>query len=395
MRILIYSHYFAPSIGGVETIVSALATGLSERRTANGSPSFAIKVVTQTPVGDFQDQLLPFQVVRQPTSSQLRRLAREADVVHVAGAALMPIIWGILAGKPVVVEHHGFQHICPTGQLFQEPQKLPCPGHFMAGQHSYCLHCSPSPNRIATVRLWLLTFVRRFLLRRVEVNITPTEWLGKRLELPRSVTVHHGLEAFSALIRVSERNSTPVFVFMGRLVTTKGVHLLLQACKILREQKRPFKLLIIGDGPELRSLETLAHGWQLISNIHFLGRVQQSQVEKVLANADMIVVPSLGGEVFGMVVAESMLRGIPVLASDLGAFVEVIGDSGLTFKTGDPVDLARQMACFLDDPSGHDHLRLSARQRVLNCFSMSRMVDGHASIYERLAKKRISDRIQE
>jgi len=71
------------------------------------------------------------RVVRQPSSSQLRRLIREADIVQVAGAAILPIISASLAGKPVVVEHHAFPTICPTGQLFQEPQSGPCPGHFI------------------------------------------------------------------------------------------------------------------------------------------------------------------------------------------------------------------------------------------------------------------------
>src|SRR6516164_6107077 len=211
MQLLIYSHFFLPSIGGVETTVLDLASGLSERRSDDGSAIFAVTLATNTPPGDCRDELLPFRIIRQPSSSQLRRLIREADVVHVAGTAMAPIVYGLIAGKPIVVEHHGFQHICPTGQLFQEPQNVPCPGHFMAGRHSSCLRCSARPDRIESLCLWLLTFVRRFLLRRVEVNITPTHWLATHLPLPRSVTVHHGLIASPTLIRTSVPGSTPVF----------------------------------------------------------------------------------------------------------------------------------------------------------------------------------------
>ena len=387
MQLLIYSHFFLPSIGGVETVVLALASGLSERRSGNESAIFAVTLVTQTPAGDYPDELLPFRIIRQPTSSHLRRLIREADVIHVAGAAMAPIVYGLIAGKPIVVEHHGFHHICPTGQLLQEPQNVPCPGHFMAGHHSSCLRCSPHPDRIKSLRLWLLTFVRRFLLRRVEVNIAPTSWLATQLQLPRSVTVHHGLLASPPLIKTSGPRSTPVVAFMGRLVTTKGIRLLLEACKILKQEKRSFELLIIGDGPERASLERLVREWGLTSRVQFLGRVSQSQIPRVLEKAAFVVVPSLGGEVFGMVVAENMLYGIPVLASDLGSFVEVLGDAGLTFKTGDPFDLARQMARLVDDTSLLERFRTSARQRMLASFPMSRMIDGHAEIYRRLASK--------
>jgi glycosyltransferase involved in cell wall biosynthesis len=163
--------------------------------------------------------------------------------------------------------------------------------------------------------------------------------------------------------------------------------LLLEACKILKQEKRFFELLILGDGPERASLERLVHEWDLISVVQFLGRVPQSQIPQVLKKANFVVVPSLGGEVFGMVVAENMLNGIPVLASNLGSFVEVLGDSGLTFKTGDPFDLARQMARLVDDSALLERFRTSARQRVLDCFPMNRMIDRHAQIYYRLTSK--------
>jgi hypothetical protein len=131
MKLLLYSHFFSPSVGGVETVVLALATGLTNRLSPSGSTRFETTLVTQTPADDARDSLLPFRVVRQPSSSQLRRLIREADVVHVAGAAILRVVSAFLAGNPVVVEHHGFPKICLTGQLFQEPQSIPCPGHFI------------------------------------------------------------------------------------------------------------------------------------------------------------------------------------------------------------------------------------------------------------------------
>jgi phosphatidylinositol alpha-mannosyltransferase len=179
-------------------------------------------------------------------------------------------------------------------------------------------------------------------------------------------------------------------VFIGRLVTTKGIRLLIEASKILRQQRRSFELLIVGDGPERTSLEALVREWQLTSQVRFLGRVPQSQIPEILAKADFVVIPSLGGEVFGMVVAENMLRGILVLASDLGAFVEVLGDTGLTFKTGDSNDLAHQIARLLDDPSLAKGMEQAAYRRVLKCFKMDRMIEVHAEIYRRLTSNKIS-----
>jgi glycosyltransferase involved in cell wall biosynthesis len=317
---------------------------------------------------------------------QFSQLVQNSNLVHVAGAAISPIVIGLLAEKPVVVEHHGFQTICPTGQLFQEPQNVPCPGHFEAGHHLDCLRCSPKPQRIASFRLWLLTFLRRFLCHRVAVNITPTTWLAAQLHLPRAKTVPHGLPVVSFI--QPQAHATPLIVFMGRIVTTKGLEVLLEAARILIQQNRLFELRMIGDGPEQAPLEELAHKLGLDSHVRFIGRVPQTKVLEILAQTDLVVVPSLGGEVFGMVVAENMLRGLTVVASNLDAFQEVLGNTGMTFRTGDAADLATQVGKLLDDPAYSRQLGATARQRVLKFFTLDRMIKEHAEIYRQIVPRK-------
>jgi glycosyltransferase involved in cell wall biosynthesis len=175
---------------------------------------------------------------------------------------------------------------------------------------------------------------------------------------------------------------------MGRLVTTKGLGVLLEAAKILIQQNRLFELRIIGDGPERVSLEAFAHQLALDSHVQFLGRVPQGQVPEILAQTDLVVVPSLGGEVFGMVVAENMLRGLTVVASDLGAFQEVLENTGVTFRTGSATDLATQLDKLLDDPENSRQLGAAARQRVLEFFTLGRMIKGHAEICRRIVSEK-------
>src|SRR5580704_2548015 len=247
MKLLIYSHYFAPSVGGVETLVLSLARGLAGMRSTNGDLEFEITLATQTPVDKFDDASLPFRVVRQPNLIHLWDLIRASDVVHVAGPALAPIFLGLLARKPVVVEHHGFQTICPNGQLLIEPAGTPCPGHFMAGRHGECLRCNRGQGWFAARKLWLLTFVRRFLCGRVASNITPTAWLGGLVQLPRVVSIPHGLEFIAAPVAYpASAWRSPVIAFQGRLVTTKGVGILLEAARSLLAKNREVELLVIG-----------------------------------------------------------------------------------------------------------------------------------------------------
>ncbi|HYR86070.1 MAG TPA: glycosyltransferase, partial [Terriglobia bacterium] len=178
----------------------------------------------------------------------------------------------------------------------------------------------------------------------------------------------------------------PILAFQGRLVATKGVRLLFEAARILREQGQAFELLIIGDGPERDSLEQFAREAQLDSQVRFTGRLDGSQLHAALAQSSVVVVPSLGGEVFGLVVAENMLRGLPVVASDLGAFVEVLGDAGFTFRTGDAAALAAALSRLLDDPSLAGRLGQRAHERALDSWSRERMLESHANVYRRVHK---------
>jgi glycogen(starch) synthase len=383
VKLLLYSHYFAPSIGGVETIVESLARGLAGLRASDGEKEFCVTVVTQTPAGALPDDALPYRVVRRPGFLQLCRLIRAAGLVHLAGPALLPLLWSVVTRKPVVIEHHGFQTICPSGQLFYEPSQSPCPGHFMAGRDRECLRCTAAEGATGAAKLWLLTFLRRFLSKHAAANIMPTHWLGGVLALPRVETILHGLDTSREPL-VRNPVARPVIVFQGRLVATKGVRVLLEAARILHTESRTFELHIIGDGAARRTLEQFVAAWELAQQVRFLGSLPASELDAQLAQASVVVIPSLGGEVFGLVAAENMLRGLPVVASDLGAFLEVLGDAGMTFRTGDAADLARRLAELLRDPGGAASLGVRGRARALEFFSRERMIEAHASLYRNL-----------
>jgi glycosyltransferase involved in cell wall biosynthesis len=383
MKLLFYSHFFAPSVGGVESIVLSLVRGLAEVRTPEGLNEFDLTLVTQTPLGDFDDRLLPFCVLRQPGLYQLLRMIYSSDIIHVAGPSLFPVLLGWLFRKPVVVEHHGFQTICPTGQLLIEPIGAPCPGHFMAGRHLECLRCRSDNNWLASWKLWLLTFVRRFLCSHVAANIMPTEWLSGLTHLSKAVSIPHGIEVVArtpsfAFARTSSSRLSREIGYNQRF--TRAV----EAARILHSENRVFEILVIGDGPERTAIQEFAAKLELASCVRFAGRVAADELDSVLAKASIVVVPSLGGEVFGLVLAENMSRGLPVVASNLGSFAEVLDDAGLTFHVGDAKDLAGQIVRLLEDSALASALGDRARKRIFDKFSRSHMIEAHAHLYRRL-----------
>ena len=158
----------------------AFARGLAAREANHSGKEIEITLVTQTPASGMNDSVLPFRVVRRPGFRRSVHLIREADLVHMAGPSLLPSAIAWLIGKPAVIEHHGFQSICPNGQLLYEQTKTPCPGHFMARRYGECIRCNSKVGRLTSMKMWLLTFPRRWLSQRVSANIVPTSWLGLR-----------------------------------------------------------------------------------------------------------------------------------------------------------------------------------------------------------------------
>src|ERR1700719_1791056 len=115
---MIYSADFWPLLGGVQSVVMTLARGFEAAEPT--SRRVECTLVTETPAGTSSDSDLSFRVVRNPSLLELARLLWQSDLVHVAGPALRPLVLSFLLRKQVVVEHHGFQTLCPNGLLFHE-----------------------------------------------------------------------------------------------------------------------------------------------------------------------------------------------------------------------------------------------------------------------------------
>ena len=138
---------------------------------------------------------------------------------------------------------------------------------------------------------------------------------------------------------------------------------------------------MIGDGPDREALQQQAVALGLEDSVKFLGYVAPERLEEELAEAATVVMPSIAGEVFGMVAAENMSRGKLVIVSDVGAMREVVGDAGLWFPPGDAGALAQCMKRILEDPTLPARLGPEARRRASVDFDQEKMVLQHLHVY--------------
>jgi glycosyltransferase involved in cell wall biosynthesis len=380
MKLLIYTHSWAPAVGGVETITEALARGLTELQYPSSVEPIEVTLVTQTAAGGLDDSQFPFRVARQPGPLKLFQLIRSVDVVHLAGPVLIPLIIVRILRKPTVVEHHGFQVACPNGQLFIQATQAPCPGYYMAGRWSKCLSCNKPSGFFASLNMLIMTPVRRWLSNYVEFNIMPTAWLSSVVCLRQMTTIHHSVSPASNFVPTASITSPPVFAFQGRLVSTKGISTLLAAAAILQGEGLAFHVKIFGDGPEMASLR--AQAAPLGATIEFLGRIPNERVEAELECVSSVVTTSLAGEVFGLVTAENMLRGKLPIVSDIGSLMEVVGNCGLVFTRGDAEALASCMRRVIEHPSIAAEMGAKARARATQLFDEHNMIGRHSALYE-------------
>jgi glycogen synthase len=383
MKVLIYTQPFAPLVGGAERYVMLLAQGFS---VFTGSDTVETTVTTATPAGDFDDSKLAFHVVRRPNLRTLVSLIRNADIIQLIGPCLLPLLIAWLLRKPVVIEHHGYPPVCPNGLLFHEPTKTVCPGHFLGRRYGECLRCNAiNGGWFNSLRMLLLTFPRRRLCQRVAANTPITMHVQRRLELPRSQVIYYGIpdapfDAYSQII--SSSNGLPLcFAYVGRLVTLKGLPLILEAAKCLQIEGYTFRLKFVGDGPQRNELKCLAENLGLTKYVEFTGFVAGSAFQMAMRDVAAVLMPSVWEETAGLAAIEQMMRGRLVIAADIGGLGEVVDGCGLRFPAGSIEALAQCMRTVLDHPETIARYGDIARRRALEFFSEQRMVREHFDLY--------------
>ncbi len=169
-------------------------------------------------------------------------------------------------------------------------------------------------------------------------------------------------------------------LYVGRLSLEKGVLTLLKSLDTLvnEQNRKNLYLNIFGKGDEIyeRELHDFLHSKNLAHLVTFHGKVTQDKLIKYYDQSDIMLVPSLWQEPFGLVVAEAMARGLPVIASNVGGPAEMITHegNGLLVEPGDEQALATAITRLVDNPDERNTLSRSARITVLERFSIEENV---------------------
>lgn len=169
-------------------------------------------------------------------------------------------------------------------------------------------------------------------------------------------------------------------LFVGRLVDFKGVDVLLAAMKDVDAL-----LTVVGDGPQAADLQQYARSEGVTNSVTFEGYVSDERLERLYRESDVFVLPSKGeNESFGIVQLEAMKYGLPVINTDLPTgvpYVSIDGETGLTVPPGNSAALSEAINWLFAHPKEYAHFSRQARDRVLDKFEKSAMLEAISSLY--------------
>jgi glycosyltransferase involved in cell wall biosynthesis len=352
------------------------------------------------------------------------------DVIYCHSIMKPKLEAGILEIAPAVFFAHAYYGTCISGaKMFKSPAPTPCSRRFGLGclLHYYPHRCG-GLNPITMLKLYRLTAKRLQHLSRYKAVVTHSkhmrnEYLNNGLEPARVHNLSYyphqaartdgqdGLnitadtnfaKAKAKAMTVAE--AAPVartcwrLTFLGRMDFLKGGRLLIDALPLVGQSLNlPLHVTFAGDGPERKIWERRAARLQAENKnvtTQFVGWVKSATREALFRDSDLMVLPSVWPEPFGLVGPEAGLRKLPIVAFDVGGISDWLwnGVNGYLAK-GDPPtsqNLAEAIIKCLNDPTKYESLRLGALE-VAQKFKMENHLRALLEVLENAAGENESD----
>lgn len=373
MKILLYSSVFWPSIGGIETITATLAENLV--RLGN-----ECIVVTETPSD--KEESWSYQVVRKPTVRERFELVHQCSLVHSNGASIVMFPFARLNNKPFIWTHNGYQVSCVDGLGWVDGEPAPLTPlaslqyHF---QRKGLIHFLKEAVKLA---------LRRYVATHVDLNIAATQWVAKRQPLKNQVVAYtpYPLSHFKA--KTSLESSKYDFIYVGRLVSEKGVPDLIRAFHLLVSDSnyRNKTLAIVGDGNMKYAIENMVLELQLANNVFFFDPKQGRDLLQIISQSQIAVVPSVWEEPMGGVALELLAAGKNLIVSAWGGHAECVGNASLKFTNGDYRSLYECMVKILTDSSLAKQ-QLESASQIAEAFEETKLTKIYVELYKQVIDK--------
>ncbi|MBA4189049.1 MAG: hypothetical protein C0467_13710 [Planctomycetaceae bacterium] len=373
MNLLIHTPFFHPQVGGVENFTHGLASELARR-------GVCLRVVAETPLAGQSEPERSYQVIRPPYDRNA--ILDGVDALLAIGPSTKLLGTARRMGVPYVLKHAAPAGACPIGIGWRN-------GASCDYSALKCLGCRVSGQSIAANIRSIARFHRlRRGMKHAAQNIYNSTYMAGRTPWCPGVVIpnFNDTGVFDAN---HETAPEPVFLFVGRLVSIKGVDIAIRGFAAARRRGLTHRFRVVGDGPYRSSLEQLAADEGVADAVEFLGVRRGTELARLYQSAAALLFPSQWEEPFGIVMAEAMGCGCPVIASGHGSCPEVVGETGLLVNPpGDPAAWSNAMLQLATDQSHRNNLGKLAFDRAARLFSLKAVCDQYLELLKSATDRR-------
>ncbi len=376
MKILITTGIFPPDIGGPASYAGLLGRELSKR-------DISVTVLTYSSVLKYEaDNAQPFRVVRvwRGIPKILRHfiyflkalfLAKKADVVFALNAvsAGLPALWAAKIRKKKffvkIVGDYAWETAVnkdKTFLLIDDFQKSKRRGR-IGTLHKYQAKVCRGADSVIVPSHYLADMVKNWGVPEGKIKVIYNGVDFKPLEISK--------EEARKKIGIAGN----ILISIGRLVPWKGFRMLIKIMPRLFEINQFFRLIIVGDGPEKKTLESIVKNMHLENKVYLVGRKTKEELAILLAASDIFVL-NTAYEGFSHQILEAMAAGVPVITTAVGGNREVIhqGENGFMIKYNDEFNLIEAIKTVWQT----EELRarfIEEGKKTVECFSVEKMLD--------------------
>jgi phosphatidylinositol alpha-mannosyltransferase len=243
-------------------------------------------------------------------------------------------------------------------------------------------HAAAPRQKVAFAIAPVLEPIIEKLRARIAVSEVARETLTIHLDTD-AVVIPNGISAafFSAAQPNPEWKKPHTIGFIGRFSEPrKGLGVLLEALPNIARIFPDVRILIAGPGEGIEAMQSVNPS--LRNRLQFLGRINDVDKASFLKSLDLYVAPNTGGESFGIILAEALAAGVPVIASDIPAFRYLLdeGKYGALFKNESPESLAKTIIELFRSREKRDWLRMQGLERAQR-FDWSSVSDEIMNVY--------------
>ncbi len=359
MRIGIFTESYRPYVSGVVRSVETFARELEKR----GHEVFIFAPRYPGAGGEDGERVLRFPAFRSPTHAEfyipvpLKRRARRflaehgIELIHVHSPFLLGTLGAALASErdlPLVFTYHTlydkYVHYVPLAQGLARRAVV-------VWARAFCNRCDLVVAPTGPVRELLSSYGVKTPIVTIPTGIYPEQFSAGD---PGFLRQRFGLPAEGKVV-----------LFAGRLGKEKSPDFLLRAFARVASTLPEAYVVLVGSGPEAGNLKGLARRLGISERVVFTGLVPPEQMPSVYRSAAVFAFPSVT-ETQGLVVAEAMAAGLPVVARAAFGVRDVVADGVTGFLCGDDEEeFAEKLILVLEDSSLRERFGAAAKERAL------------------------------